>query len=360
MRPASDARVIIGPEIVRARLASQKLTGDPARSPEEAVGRILAVQAQDPRGARLAVRARSAGLMAADVDRVFTDDRSLVITWLNRGTLHLVRSEDYFWLHELLAGRYLPWTNHRLRELNVSPEQAERAVETIVRSIEREGPLTRTEVSQRLSEAGLPAEGQAVPHQIGLASFRGLIVRGPMRGREQCLVLTRDWLGDPPPFERDRALAELARRYLAGHAPASVRDFAYWTGLAIGDARAAFRAIGPELVERPDGLVELLGPASRASLSELPPVPPGRLLGPFDPLLHGWSSREAILGPHQQLVTMNGIFKATLLVRGRAAGTWTMPNGRVSLQPFEEIEPEELAALETDARDVERYMSKAG
>ena len=299
------------------------------------------------------MRARSTELTAADVDRAFTFDRSIVITWLNRGTLHLVRRDDYFWLHELLVARYLPWTNRRLRELGVSTDQAERAVDLIVRSIERDGPLTRAEVTRRLAEAGLPAQGQAVPHQVGLASFRGLIVRGPMRGREQCYALVRDWLGEPPPFDRDRALAELGRRYLAGHGPASERDLAYWTGLPITAARAAFRSIGSELMDVGGGLVDL---ARRG----LPPELPGpRLLGPFDPLLHGWASRAPIVGAHNSLVTSNGIFRAMLLVGGRAVGTWGFAAGRVTLQPFENLDGDVLTALDDDARDVERYMKAA-
>ena len=82
------------------RCAAQLLCGDPAGSAEEVARRLLAIQAQDPRGARLAIRARSAGLSASDVDSALTR-RSLIVTWLNRGTLHLVRSEDYWWLHPL-------------------------------------------------------------------------------------------------------------------------------------------------------------------------------------------------------------------------------------------------------------------
>src|SRR5580704_4858425 len=86
------------PDVAARRFAAQLLAGPPARSAVEVVGRLLAVQGQDPRGARLAIRSRSAGLTAADVDKALTADRSLVITWLNRGTLHLVRAEDYAWL----------------------------------------------------------------------------------------------------------------------------------------------------------------------------------------------------------------------------------------------------------------------
>jgi hypothetical protein len=83
------------------RLAAQLLSGQPAEDPVAVARRLLAVQGQDPRGARLAIRARSTGLTAADVDRALSADRSLLITWLNRGTLHLIASEDYPWLHAL-------------------------------------------------------------------------------------------------------------------------------------------------------------------------------------------------------------------------------------------------------------------
>ena len=89
--------------LLAERLTSQLLAGRPAKDPVAVAERLLAIQGQDPRGARLAVRARSRGLSASDVDRALTDDRSLVIDWLNRGTLHLVSSEDYFWLHALMT-----------------------------------------------------------------------------------------------------------------------------------------------------------------------------------------------------------------------------------------------------------------
>src|SRR5256885_13744212 len=88
-------------ELLAERLTAQLIAGEPAGDPVAVAERLLAIQAQDLRGARLAIRARTAGLSVADIDRAFTDDRSLLITWLNRGTLHLVRREDYPWLQAL-------------------------------------------------------------------------------------------------------------------------------------------------------------------------------------------------------------------------------------------------------------------
>ncbi|MDX6601518.1 MAG: hypothetical protein QOF13_720, partial [Solirubrobacterales bacterium] len=73
------------------RLTAQGLSGPRLKGPVAVAERLLAVQGQDPRGARLAVRARTEGLAASDVDRALSEERSLLITWLNRGTLHLVR-----------------------------------------------------------------------------------------------------------------------------------------------------------------------------------------------------------------------------------------------------------------------------
>ena len=313
--------------------------------------RLLAVQGQDPRGARLAVRARTSGLTAADVDRALSEDRTLLITWLNRGTLHLVRSEDYPWLHALTTPPLLTSSGRRLQQEGVSPDSAERAVATIERALAEEGPLTRVQLKECLERAGVSTNGQALIHLLFLVTLRGIAIRGPMVGKQHAYVLVRDWLGPPKPVDRDAALAELARRYLAGHAPAGDRDLARWAGLPLRDARAGLEAIGSELDELGDGLVRL---AKRRAEAE---IPPPRLLGAFDPVLLGWTSREEIIGTHTSLVTRNGIFHPFALVEGRAVGRWRFPKGEVVLEPFEPLSNEVAAALEAEAMDVVRFLA---
>jgi hypothetical protein len=339
--------------IFAERFASQGLAGPPEREAADVAGRLLAVQGQDPRGARLAVRARSEGLTAADVDRALSEERSLLITWLNRGTLHLVRSEDYPWLQKLTTPPLLTSCSRRLRQEGVTTQQGEKAVKTIERSLGKEGPLTRHQLRERLDSAGIPTAGQALIHLLFLAAVRGLVVRGPMVGKDHAYVLVADWLDRAKPVDRDVAIAELARRYLVGHAPANDRDLARWAGLPLRDARAGLAAIASELVERDDGLVHL---AKHAPIAE---VPGPRLLGAFDPLLLGWTSRELILGPHTHLVTLNGIFKPFAMVKGRAVGTWKLNRGKVTVEPLDKVSKAATAALATDAADVERFMASA-
>ena len=315
--------------------------------------RLLAVQAQDPRGFRLAVRARTTGLSAADVDRALTEDRSLVVTWLCRGTLHLVRREDYPWLQALIAPRRLRPTIRRLGQEGIGEAEADRGVEVIRRSLAAEGPLSRKQLGERIVAAGVDTAGQRIIHLLALACLRGLAVRGPVAGGEQAYVLVRDWLGEPGQVDRDAALAELARRYLYGHGPGDDRDLALWAGLPLRDARAGLGAIGSELDRRGDGLVDL---ANRTAAAQLPPP---RLLGAFDPVLLGWVSRDTVLGEHQAAVIAGGVFRPLALVRGRAAATWTMRGGEVSLEPLRPLSRATAAALRKEAADVVRFLVAA-
>ena len=346
------APVLTGQHLVLAqRLTAQLLAGPPAEDAAGVAERLLAVQAQDARGVRLAIRARTVGLTSADLDRAMTEDRSLLITWLARGTLHLVRAEDYVWLHALVTPPLISANARRLAQEGVPPRAAERGVGVIERSLAEEGPMTRAQLRERVAAAGVRTEGQALVHVLMLASLRGIAVRGPMVGTEHAFALVRDWLGEPAPVKRERALAELARRYLEGHAPADERDLAKWTGLPLRDARAALSAIASELVQRGDGLLELAGTRGVAEL------PRPRLLGAYDPVLLGWRSREFIVGSHQVVITVNGLFRPFALVEGRAVGIWRIAAGRVVIEPFGELSAADGAALEADAEDVGRYLS---
>src|ERR1700727_1585721 len=121
--------------VIAERLTAQLLAGPPARDPVAVAERLLAIQGQDPRGARLAIRARTTGVSVADVDRALTEDRSLLITWLNRGTLHLVRSEDYPWLQALTTPPLRAGNARLLAQEGVTARGAERGVTVIADSL---------------------------------------------------------------------------------------------------------------------------------------------------------------------------------------------------------------------------------
>jgi hypothetical protein len=173
------------------------------------------------------------------------------------------------------------------------------------------------------------------------ASVHHDLVRGPMRGLEHAFVSAAEWLGPrPPALARDDALALLARRYLLGHAPAEPDDLAVWSGLPLSDARRAFEHAGVASTRRKPR-----------------PLPPPTLLGPFDPLLHGWASRAPFVGKYREIVTTNGVFRPIALVNGKAVATWSLAAGMLTITALEALPTATRRSLERDAQDALRFLA---
>jgi hypothetical protein len=338
-------------EVVEARFSAQLLGEERVANALAVTDRLLAVQAQDLRSARLAIRARTSGLSAADVDRALTEERTLVVGWLNRGTLQLVRREDYWWLHALTTPPLFTGNARRLTQTGVTAGAAERGVAAIEHALTQDGPLTRDQLRDRVQAVRVPTAGQALVHLLMLACMRGVAVRGPLLETNHAYVLAHDWLGPPRPVARERALAELARRYLCGHAPADERDLAKWAGLPLRDIRTGLSAIAGELVQRGDRLLGLKG-------AVVDGIPRACLLDQWDPLLVGWRSRESLLAQYPRRASPEAHYRPFAYVRARAVATWSLRHGVVEIdKPFARLTRAELQALTADAGDVARFLS---
>ena len=220
-----------------------------------------------------------------------------------------------------------------MRQEGVDELGAERGVRTICESLDREGPLTRQELRLHLDAEGVPTSGQAMIHLLIATSLRGLIVRGPVVDGIHAYDPVSTSLGRhaPTPMDHAEALGKLALRYLEGHEPASAEDLAKWAGIPLGEARTGFREIAGELHDLGGVFVR------RSSEDDPLPLPPGPTARASDPLLHGWASREAFVGPHRDVVTTNGIFRPVALVEGRVVATWRLPLSGVVLDPLERL-----------------------
>jgi len=348
---------VIGDELLRRRLTAQLVAGPAPRGPDATLTvteRLLAIQAQDPRGARLAIRARSRDVTAADVDRALCSG-DLLITWLCRGTLHLVAADDYPLLQALTTPQLVTASDRRLAQEGVTPSNVRRGIETIERSLSADGPLGAGELRERLRAAGVPVAGQAMVHLLYRSALEGRIVRGPVSGSEHLYALVADWLplaADATAriaADRERALRELALRYLAGHGPAGERDLAKWAGLRLRDARAGLAALGDRLRTRQGDLVELVHAAR---------------IGAFEPMLMGWCSREPVLGEHDARVVTGGIFRAFAFAPlaehpgGRPVATWTFSREGVELTPLQALDPSLADELARDGDAVLQFLGR--
>lgn len=348
----------------RARARAQRLS-DPAFDSDVAavVAAVGGIQAQDGQAAALAIRARSRGLTAADVDTALTDERSVVLTWTLRGTRHLHHRDDVRWMVALL-GPVFARPTRRHEQLGIAGDKGERAVEALRKALEAEGPLTRQEVKDHVARLGVDPSGQAPVHVIHQAALRGLLCVVPQRGREERYVLMEDWLPDPPSAPPDPGAA-LARRYLAAYGPATPDDFAVWSGLGKPAARAAWQACGiaGELTE----VTTARGPAwlladQLNDARDATHQPSGlRMLGAFDTLLLGYADRSLLVptGHARQINPGGGMVRPVLLSDGEVIATWRRADrGRtLDLNPFRPLSRTENTALDAERSDVARFLA---
>lgn len=312
-----------GNEVRAFRMRAQLLSGERPTVIADAVARVGGLQAQSAPAARLAVRARTSGLTSADVDRAVAVERSVVRSWLMRGTLHMVAAEDVRWMGALMGPMVERGYVRRRRELGLDDALCERALESLPGVLREPDPVRQSVVVERLADAGVavPDVPQAAVHLMILAAARGLVVRGPESGREATYATVDGWVAPSPTRERPLALAELARRYLHGHGPAGDRDFGTWSGLPADDVGEAFAAVRTEMVA-----VEVGGePMLMAEPPAEPVRPPVRLLGMFDEYLLGYRDRALVVDGGDALrVQDGGIVSAVVLDGGCAVGRWRL------------------------------------
>ncbi|OEJ29406.1 hypothetical protein AR457_12810 [Streptomyces agglomeratus] len=332
-------------------------SGRRGRSVAEVMARAFAVQAQDAAAAALGIRARSTGLTVADVVRATDVERRVVRNWFMRGTLHLVPAADVRWLTSLLGPVFLRQSARRYRELGLGEDDLLRGEQVITTAL-RGGPAPRAELSARLAAAGFATGGQVAIHLLRRCALLGLICHGPAVGGEPSFVLLDDWLGSagaPEVTPRD-ATAELVRRYLAAHGPASPEDFATWSGLP----PSAARRVWPE--------AEAGAYGAEAEPAEA--VGDVRLLPAYDDYLVAYRTRALSVPPgYERLVHPGGgQVRATVTVDGLACGTWSRRAGRPvtlalfesfeSLEPFGASAARVRAGIAAEEADVPRFLGE--
>ena len=184
-------------------------------------------------------------------------------THVMRPTWHFVTQDSIRWLLELTG----PCVQRRMavynRRLELDPPTMTRAAKIFERALRDRQFLTRTELGERLRRAGLEATSMRLAHLAMHAELEGVICSGPRRGKQFTYALVAERAPAGAPARRDEALAELARRFLRSHGPATVRDFVWWSGLATADAKRGFEACRAAS-EAVDGLTYWSVESSRA------------------------------------------------------------------------------------------------
>ena len=308
-------------DIARLRLRNQRLSHPDLPSPAEAVRWFGAVQSQDLPGSLHAIGLRVPGSTETSVEQAIAD-KSLVRSWPMRGTIHLMPAEDARWMINLLAPRQNARSVTVYRRAGLTPAILSHAGEVLAKELPGQR-FTREELYGVLQGAGIdtsPSGGeQRGMHMIRHVAQEGLICITPRRGKQQTFSLFSEWVPPGRDLTGDAALAELAERYFRSHGPATVHDFAWWTGLTVTEARRGLEQVRDGFDSATvDGAVHWYRtPARRPRTGG----PRAFLLPPYDEYTVAYADRGAVVDPAQLREAKYGI-GPNVIVDGRIAGFW--------------------------------------
>ncbi len=306
-------------DILAQRLRAQHLIQQGFGEPAEVVRWFGAVQAQDYAGSLYAIGLRVRRGTEASVERAIAR-KEIVRTWPMRGTIHFVPAEDAHWMVRLLARRQNIRLRGVYRRAGLSDEVLKRARKILVKVLSGGQRRMRRELYRALEEAGIHATGaQRGLHILGYWAQEGLICQGSRQGKQTTFALLDEWIPAGRRLEGEEALAELAGRYFASHGPATLQDFAWWSGLSVAEAMTGLQSARSGLVaQRVDDRAYWRSTDARQLRVPSPDV---HLLPAYDEFAVAYKDRRAFLDPEAARKALHGLAPCIIL-DGRIVGIW--------------------------------------
>jgi len=333
-------------------VAAQRIASPAFAGPADAVRHMLAMQAQDFPGAKWSVGLRVPKSTDAAIEAALAAGE-IVRSWPMRGTLHFVAPEDLGWMLQIAGPRQANWAAKRRGDLGITDDELSRAAELAVGALSGGRVLRRDLLLNVWEEGGIPTQGQRAYHLLWNLGHAALLVFGPVEGKQPTFALFEEWVRGSRPLSGDEALAEFATRYFTSHGPATVRDFAWWASITLGDARRGLAAATGIVSLELEGTEYFHAEGLEAAASGV------HALAGFDEYLLGYQDRSPALAPEfsQRIVPgNNGMFLPTIVVDGEVVGTWKRTEGAkkvvVDVIPFTTLTKKGEAGF---ARAMRRY-----
>lgn len=307
--------------IANLRLSNQQLIGTTLKTPQEIVSWMGAVQAQDFNMSKWALGVRLSVLTNKLVEDAL-DKGELVRTHILRPTWHLVAGKDIHWMLSLSAPRLKAILKTYAKMVDLTDATIEKGSGIIERALSDKGHLTRPQLGEILKDKGIDVNSHQLNHIMFSAELHGIVCNGEISNSKQTYCLLEEKIPKTEVFDKQIALERLARKYFTSHAPATLQDFVWWSGLTIVDARAAMEMI------KSDFVIETIDSQQywiNNSFTEFKGDNESLVLLPaWDEFIVSYKNRQHIIMDehYSKVIFKNGIFKPVIVKDGQIIGMW--------------------------------------
>lgn len=347
-------------DIAHQRLHNQRLLGNPFEQPADVVGWLGAVQAQDYAGAKWAVGQRTHGMTDATLDQAFAAG-TILRTHVLRPTWHFVTPADIRWMLALTAPRVHALNAAYYRKAGLDEAVFARSNAALIRALQGGQQLTRSELATFFQQAGIATDEELrFTYLMMQAELDGIVCSGGRRGKQFTYALLDERAPNAKRLPRDEALAELVKRYFTSHGPATLKDFVWWSGLTLADAKAGVEMVKPELTS------EVVGDQTLWFAPALPPAQASTLqaylLPNYDEYI-SYADRSAVFDPcyaNKFNPEENNVFSHLIVIDGQILGTWrrSFKKGAVVIErnSFRPLTPAEDEAVVTATQRFAEFL----
>ncbi len=347
-------------EIRKLRLYNSGLSNFPFKTVSDAVSHLGAVQAQDFSAAKWALGLRIKDSTDRDIEKAFNEGE-ILRTHVMRPTWHFVTPENIRWMLELTAPRVKTVLKSYNRKLKLDDDLFSKSNAVITKALQDHTYLTRQELKRILEDIDISTDVQSLAHIMMWAELDGLICSGPRRGKQFTYALLEERVKKAKKLSRKQALANLAINYFKSHGPAQLKDFSWWSGLTVKDAKEALDSIKPKLNQSThDGRTYWF---FDHKLAKVPDSPLALLLSIYDEYTIAYKDRSDISEARdiERMISMGNALTAVIMLDGKVAGTWKKSLKKntveIKLNPFRKFNEDEQKAVESE---VERFGKFVG
>lgn len=349
-------------DITRQRLLNQHVAKPRLKTPHEIVFHLGAVQSQDFGMGKWAIGMRLKGATERAVEAAI-ESGDVVRMHLLRPTWHFAARKDARWMLELTGPNIRLCMKYRDKQLELSDETVRKSNRIIEKALQA-GPVTRDKLVSALEAGGISNYDNRAAHLLMRAELDKVACNAPPLEGKQAYVLFDAWIPPAKPLKKEEALAALAQRYFSTRCPVTLRDFSWWSGLSLRDARDALEMVKAGFVVEEIGSQPwvLSTSSERTGALEADGRSAG-LLPAFDEMILSYTDRSALFGAKDgpRSVVSGGVIKPIIVSEGQVVGTWNRQTDgekvAVTIAPFGRLAAAVRASIE---RAAERYATFLG
>ncbi len=303
-------------DIAALRLQTQQLNGCSFKKAADLVKWFGAIQGQEYAQSKWGIGLRLPHLDDQAIEKEINDGK-IIRTHLLRPTWHLVAAADLRWMLMLTAPRVSAINAYMYRKMELDANIFRRCHNIIEKALQGNKHLTREALNKILADNGIQSDGVRLTCIMMHAELAALICSGPKQGNQVSYALLEERVAPVKEKTRDEALLELTKRYFKSRGPATLKDYATWSGLSLSDCKKGIELSGSlfanDIFEKETYYFEAQSIKSLRNHIALLPI--------YDELIMGYKNRDAILQfKHEDKKTFT--FDNTILVNGQISGTW--------------------------------------